>query len=64
MRDVIVRPSKVAGMIELTLIEKGATISGGYCSGVVLTADQAGALIFGIEQALEVHDVEIQRRAA
>ena len=51
-KDVIVRPSPVAGMIELTLQAKQSS-EGGFTSGVCLTADQAGALIFALEQALE-----------
>lgn len=54
-RDIVVKPSPVGGMIELHLIAKGP--NGGYMAGEVLTPEQCGALIFGIEQALACHDI-------
>lgn len=55
-----VKPSLVGGCIEINVyMQDGRGITGN-----VLTADQAGALIFGMEQALETHEVAAQRMAA
>jgi hypothetical protein len=55
-KKIVVQPSLVAGFIELNLLGDF-----GYLTGTTLTPDQAGALIFGLEQALEAQDVAMQR---
>jgi len=62
-KDVIVKPSPVAGMIELHLQSKNDPAHGQHVAAVVLTPDQAGALIFGLEQALEANEVAAGRVA-
>lgn len=62
-RRFVVEP--VAGGVSVSHEARGV-----YCEGwaphhtFTLTPDQAGALIFGMEQALEVGEVAAQREAA
>lgn len=53
-KDLIVRPSPVAGMVELNLVSRGW--HGGPALGEVLTADQCGTLMFALECALEAQE--------
>lgn len=50
----------VPGRIQLTIL----SVAGEYLASAFLSPDQAGALEFGMEMALEVHDVAAQRMAA
>lgn len=57
-RRLTIQPK--VGCLMLTLVDReNATII-----NTLLTPDEAGALIFGMEQALEVHEVAAQRVAA
>jgi hypothetical protein len=63
--DVIVKPVSIIGYadcIELSLFESGPK-GRGYVACIMLTEDQCGALIFGIEQALEARQIAALARA-
>ncbi len=49
--DVVVKPSPITSLIELHI--ETPIVDGGHRASVVLTRDQAEALVFGIESALE-----------
>ncbi|MFZ3219667.1 MAG: hypothetical protein WA174_06510 [Rhodoferax sp.] len=62
-KEIVVRPSLGGGGVDLTIFP-AATVGSEYLQGVALTPDQCGALIFGIEQALETMAVRNAVQAA
>jgi hypothetical protein len=54
-KDVVVMPNQTGTAIDLN-VYLPRTEGGHYVAGLCLTPDQCGALIFGMEQALEVID--------
>ena len=64
-RKLVVQPSVFGGLIELKMQGINGRLIGDVLSvGAVLTPDEAGALIFGLEQALEANQIAVQRVAA
>lgn len=64
MKDIEVRPNPVAGFVDLTLWGEKDPSGFRPSSGVSLSQDQAGALIFALEQAAEAAQMAQSRVAA
>ncbi len=65
MKDVEVRPNAgVSGYVDLALWGEKDQWGVRSYSGVSLSPDQVGALLFGLEQAAEAADIAKERVAA